>query len=432
MTPLRGLALRRDRRVPLFPGIRFGTERYPEKVARRLRTLNFTTWITAGIHATYVLILIFVPALHWLALTNAVAMLLYAAVPLLHRLSPLAAPVAVTILVDVDLSMYMCLIGTGIGIQFYYLVGAALLALYIGAEYVGLLAASGAIAAALIVILQFTVPHDTGLLPAWVFDASVVVNAFASSGLLLVIVSYALRQAVRAEAVAEREFERSERLLSNILPPSIADRLKSESNTIIADRYDEASVLFADMAGFTARAGETAPDELVQFLNRVFSDFDRLVERHGLEKIKTTGDAYMVISGVPAARGDHAQALATLALEMRETAREWRDPHGRSVPVRIGISSGPVVAGVVGTRKFFYDVWGDAVNVAARMETTGVAGKIQISQSVYERLKDDFVLDARGEIEVKGKGSMQTWFLVGRKPPADARTLPDRPLEAPG
>jgi adenylate cyclase len=157
----------------------------------------------------------------------------------------------------------------------------------------------------------------------------------------------------------------------------------------------------------------------------VFSDFDRLVDRHRLEKIKTTGDAYMVISGVPAARPDHAQALATLALEMCEATRQWRDPRGRSVPVRMGSSSGPVVAGVVGTRKFFYDVWGDAVNVAARMETTGVAGKIQISPSVYEHMKDQFVLEARGE--VKGKGSTQTWFLVGHKPLADAQPLSHRP-----
>lgn len=407
--------------------IRFGTERYPEKVARRLRALNLTAWSTSALHAGYALILIFVPTLHWLALTNAVAMVLYAGAPLLHRLSPLAAPIAVTVLVDVDLLIYICLIGTGIGIQFYYLVGVGLAALYVGTEYVALLAAGGALAAALIVILQFTVPHDTGLLPAWVFNASVVVNAFASSGLLLAIVNYALRQAVRAEAAAEREFERSERLLTNILPHSIANRLKSENNTVIADRYDEASVLFADMAGFTAQAGETAPDDLILFLNRVFSEFDQLVERHGLEKIKTTGDSYMVVSGVPEPRPDHAQALAMLALDMCEAAREWRDPHGRSVPVRIGISSGPVVAGVVGTRKFFYDVWGDAVNVAARMETTGVEGKIQISQSVCERLKDHFVLEARGEIEVKGKGSMQTWFLVGRKPPADAQPSSDRP-----
>ncbi len=134
------------------------------------------------------------------------------------------------------------------------------------------------------------------------------------------------------------------------------------------------------MAGFTAQASDTTPAELVQFLNRVFSDFDRLVERHGLEKIKTTGDAYMVVSGVPTARPDHAEALAVLALEMREAATEWRDGRGRRVPIRMGMSSGPVVAGVVGTRKFFYDVWGDAVNVAARMETTGAAGKIQVSQ----------------------------------------------------
>src|SRR5262249_36084653 len=189
---------------------------------------------------------------------------------------------------------------------------------------------------------------------------------------------YALGQVARAENAAEREYERSERLLANILPSAIAARLKDESNVVIADRHDEASILFADMEGFTMQASDMAPDELVQFLNRVFSDFDRLVERHGLEKIKTTGDAYMVVSGVPTPRADHAQALAVLAIEMRETAREWRDPRGRNVPIRMGISSGSVVAGVVGTRKFFYDVWGDAVNVAARMETMGYAGKIQV------------------------------------------------------
>lgn len=157
----------------------------------------------------------------------------------------------------------------------------------------------------------------------------------------------------------------------------------------------------------------------MRFLNRVFSDFDRLVERHGLEKIKTTGDAYMVVSGVPAPRPDHAHALAALALEMREAATGWRDPRGRNVPIRIGIGSGPVVAGVVGTRKFFYDVWGDAVNVAARVETTGSTGRIQVSHDVYERLRDEFVLEARGEIEVKGKGRMSTWFLLARKTPDD-------------
>ena len=244
--------------------------------------------------------------------------------------------------------------------------------------------------------------------------------------ILLLIVFYALREAARAEAAAEREYERSETLLANILPAAIAARLKSRTETVIADRYDEASILFADMAGFTARASETAPDDLVQFLNRVFTDFDRLVERHGLEKIKTTGDAYMVVSGVPEPRPDHAQALAGLALEMRDAAMDLRDPQGREVPIRIGIGSGPVVAGVVGTRKFFYDVWGDAVNVASRMETTGYAGKIQVSEDVYERLKDEFVLEARGEIDIKGKGRMPTWFLLARKPPAVGQPMLQR------
>ena len=165
---------------------------------------------------------------------------------------------------------------------------------------------------------------------------------------------YALRQAARAEAAAEREYERSESLLVNILPVSIADQLKNRTGEVIADRYDDASILFADMAGFTARTSDTAPDEVVAFLNRVFTDFDRLVELHGLEKIKTTGDSYMVVSGVPMPRRDHAVALAQLAIEMRVTVADLRDPRGRKVPIRIGIASGAVVAGVVGTRKFFY------------------------------------------------------------------------------
>ena len=169
------------------------------------------------------------------------------------------------------------------------------------------------------------------------------------------------------------------------------------------------------MAGFTARASDTDPDDLVAFLNRVFSDFDRLVESHRLEKIKTTGDSYMVVSGVPSPRPDHAQALARLALDMRDAATALRDSDNRRVPIRIGVASGPVVAGVVGTRKFFYDVWGDAVNVASRMESTGEFGKVQVSQDTYERLKDEFVLEERGLIDVKGKGQMLTWFLVGRR-----------------
>lgn len=400
----------------LLPDIRFGTDGYPENVARRLRTLNIATWSAAATHALYAVVLLYdVVRFWWLIILNAVAVLLYAAIPLLHRLGRLAAPLAAIVLFYAILLAFICLLGTGLGIQFYILLGVALAVLYVGPEYIVFTTGTAAVAAALTVAVLLTVPSDTGVLPPWFVVASLVTNTVVSCTLLLVIVFYALREAARAESALEREHERSERLLNNILPSPIAARLKREGNVVIADRHDEASVLFADMAGFTARASDTAPDDLVQFLNRVFSDFDRLVERHGLEKIKTTGDAYMVVSGVPTARPDHAQALALLALEMREAAADWRDSLGRSVPIRIGISSGPVVAGVVGTRKFFYDVWGDSVNVAARMEATGSAGRIQVSQDVYERLRDEFVLEARGEIDVKGKGPMPAWFLLARK-----------------
>jgi adenylate cyclase len=170
------------------------------------------------------------------------------------------------------------------------------------------------------------------------------------------------------------------------------------------------------MAGFTARASDTAPEDLVRFLNGVYRKLDNLVERRGLEKIKTTGDAYMVVSGVPEALRDHAGALADLALDIQETLEGLVDPKGRAVPVRIGIASGPVVAGVIGTRKFFYDVWGDTVNTASRMESTGEPGKIQVAPKTRELLADRFELVERGVIEVRGKGPMQTWFLTRRTP----------------
>ncbi|MCB0945901.1 MAG: adenylate/guanylate cyclase domain-containing protein, partial [Mycobacterium sp.] len=153
--------------------------------------------------------------------------------------------------------------------------------------------------------------------------------------------------------------------------------------------------------------------------------FDRLVDKHGLEKIKTTGDSYMVVSGVPQPRADHVEALAALALDISRAVGDLRDPTGRPVPLRIGMASGPVVAGVVGARRFFYDVWGDAVNVASRMESTDPEGRIQVPQDVYERLRDHFELEERGDVEIKGKGVMRTWYLVGRKP------LPDKVVDVP-
>jgi adenylate cyclase len=406
----------------LLPSIRYGTGRYPEKVARRLRALNIATWIGSAVTAIYAIVQFLdpTPGLRKVAAINALTALIWMAIPLLHGLGPLAAALAFIFSAYAAIFVVCFLLGTGTGMQLYYLVAMALVVLFFGIERIFLAAALSVLAAALIIVLQVLVPYDTGLQPSTTLFGNFIGTVVASSMVLFTIVFYAQREVTRAETAAEREHQRSESLLANILPAAIADRLKSRAEAVIADTYDEASILFADMAGYTARASDTAPEALVSFLNRVFTDFDRMVESHGLEKIKTTGDSYMVVSGVPAPRPDHAQALARLALDMREAATDLHDPHGREVPIRIGIGSGPVVAGVVGTRKFFYDVWGDAVNVASRMESTGVAGKIQVSSEVYERLKLEFVLEERGPIEVKGKGRMLTWFLVGRRAPTVA------------
>jgi adenylate cyclase len=211
------------------------------------------------------------------------------------------------------------------------------------------------------------------------------------------------------------EYQRSEALLANILPASIAARLKDPArDSMIADSYDDASILFADIAGFTEHSSQIDPCDLVEFLDRLYTEFDLLVDRHELEKIKTSGDGYMVVSGVPQPRPDHLQAIASLALDMVEATSGIRYADGGRVPIRIGLSAGPLVAGVVGSRKFFYDVWGDAVNTASRMQSSAQTGRIQVPQNVYERLRADFMFEERGDVEIKGKGVMHTWYLVGQ------------------
>jgi class 3 adenylate cyclase len=221
------------------------------------------------------------------------------------------------------------------------------------------------------------------------------------------------RALARAHLLLLAERERSERLLLNVLPGPIATRLK-QGDEVIADRFPEVTVLFADLVDFTRRSQATTPEKVVKVLDDLFTAFDRLAERLGLEKIKTIGDAYMVVGGLPEPRPDHAQAVAEMALALREEVVRHRDPAGRPLALRIGIDTGPVVAGVIGRRKFSYDLWGDTVNVASRMESTGVAGCIQITERAYQQLRGRYRFERRGPVQVKGKGVLDTWFLVAR------------------
>jgi adenylate cyclase len=392
------------------------TRHQVETVARHLRVLTVTTRIGAVISIFFGIEgLVVGQDVVWIATVNLFSGVFFLLTPLLYKFGELVAPLVFYFVAYATITVVCWHLGTGSGMPFYYLVAATLMVLILGVDHIVLASVLAAFGAASVVALEIFVPYNTGLQPDWALRSGFVLTVISAFAMVVAVAWYALRETRRARLAMEAEYERSERLLTNILPATIAQRLKDPSRNIIADKYDDASILFADIAGYTKRASDTTPTDLVRFLDRLYTDMDALVDRHGLEKVKTSGDSYMVVSGVPVPRDDHLEALACLALDMADAVADLKDPQGREVPLRIGLAAGPVVAGVVGARKFFYDVWGDAVNVAARMETTDVEGRIQVPQNVYERLNHAFLLEDRGEVDVKGKGVMHTWYLVGRR-----------------
>jgi adenylate cyclase len=223
-----------------------------------------------------------------------------------------------------------------------------------------------------------------------------------------------LAQLQTEKELLQIEKDKSERLLLNILPKAIAERLKLGEQTI-ANGHPTVTVMFADLVGFTALSRRTAPGDLVGILNGIFTTFDLLVERSCLEKIKTIGDAYMVAGGIPVPREDHAQAVADLALEMIAAMDRLNAANGTELKMRIGINTGPIVAGVIGRRKFTYDLWGDTVNLASRMESSGLPGAIHVSENTCQALKDEFILEERGIVQCKGIGDVKSYFLKERR-----------------
>jgi class 3 adenylate cyclase len=295
-------------------------------------------------------------------------------------------------------------------------------------------------------IIGFLMFEQVGIERLWLLEEI----GFASSLSELLSLGMEAQERRRAEDDLRVEKMRSERLLLNVLPKAIAERLKSsriytptnlpiniatniptnrtsailtesisklktESGTIVADTFEEVTVLFGDIVSFTEFASSVTANELVNMLNEIFSEFDRLVDHYGLEKIKTIGDSYMAVGGLPVPRPDHAEAIASMALDMQQSICKFIRPDGNPFQMRIGMHTGQAVAGVIGTKKFIYDLWGDTVNIASRMESHSIAGCIQVTDVTYQILKNKFQFDPQRTIEIKGKGEMTTYFLTGRK-----------------
>ncbi|MDP2623742.1 MAG: adenylate/guanylate cyclase domain-containing protein [Actinomycetota bacterium] len=299
--------------------------------------------------------------------------------------------------------------GSAVGI---WAISAPLLASIVGAVprpwfvgFVGLSVFSG--------LIDSSLAAGAPEVPPGVITSLFALNFLGIAFVMFVSLRFFIRERERARIDLEHERQRSEQLLLNILPEEIAGRLKGGA-TVIADRYDAVTILFADLVGSTPLSDRLTPEQLVEVLNGVFTPFDDLADELGLEKIKTLGDAYMVVGGLPVARADHVEAVAEMALAMR------RELEGHSVEsfgplqMRFGMHTGPVVAGVIGKRKFTYDLWGDTVNTAARMEAHGLPGEVQVTEAVYQRLRDRYRLDRRGPVEIKGKGVMETYLLRAR------------------
>jgi adenylate cyclase len=263
------------------------------------------------------------------------------------------------------------------------------------------------------IVLGFPSP-----MPEWFSSLMLALNVTVGGTVVFTLLALFAQQRQDALAALRLEQERAESLLLNILPGSIAQRLKSSPQRI-ADHFSSASVLFADVVDFTPYSQKLTAAQVVGTLDRLFSHFDNLADGYGLEKIKTIGDAYMVAAGVPEPRSDHARVLALLALDMVEAMSPAGACGDLGLEIRIGINSGPVVAGVIGRKRFLYDLWGDAVNTASRMESHGTANRIQVTRATYQLLDDEFDLEPRGTVAVKGKGDMETWYLLGRRAPAN-------------
>ena len=354
------------------------------------------------------------PRFRDLAIANAICVVIHlASFAMSKRGHRTLAKVALLLPVNILIVLATLSLGLGVGFQYYFFLFAALAFLFFGERQVMLRVSFAAMSALCVVFVSFAAPvADVMDLPPALLETLNVVSALIVMATLVFIVQLFTGDTVAAETKLAIEHARSERLLLNVLPKSISARLKDDDKAI-ADGFAEVTVLFADLVGFTELSQRLTPAALVDMLNHVFCAFDDLAVDLGLEKIKTIGDCYMAAAGLPEHRADHVEAGARMALGIREALARINQEAGYGLRLRIGLHTGPVIAGVIGKRKFIYDLWGDTVNTASRMESSGVEQEIQVTRQVYDKLVGKFELESRGIIKVKGKGELETYLLRG-------------------
>lgn len=387
-----------------------GTKGYPPDIKRRLMILNMIAYLIAASTLVYALQHVFIDFQKYkpIILINFALVSLGVLVPLSHRISDIAGGLLIVISEWVALILFTAYLGHHAGVHLQYIVGAAAPFVVFGLERLWLIVPIILSGLVLHLTSWFWFPQAAAIIDAEpeVINSIYTQAAITTFGLIAASVYYAFRLAENAKAETDR-------LLRNILPDTIVARLKDQPDRAISDSFHDASILFADISGFVPLARSLGAARTVELLNDIVTRFDALAEKHGVEKIKTIGDAYMAAAGVPEPAPDHLRRIAMMAIDMQTLLSRIRSERHIDLNMRIGIASGPIMAGVIGRQKFSYDVWGDAVNLAARLESLSHPGRIHICPRSKSVLDPHFECESRGSMEIKGVGQQETWFLIG-------------------
>ena len=389
--------------------LRVGIGGYGRETRRRLFLVNMAGYLSAISSLSYAINFSFYnfSALKWLVFGNLLSAFLTATAPFWHRYNSIGAALMMTTTVAITLFFFVSELGRDSGVQLNYIGAVAIAFVIFGLNHMRIIAIVTVVCIVGHISTVFMFPVGR---VQWAIDDGFMTQLYvmsASSIMLILglVVWYAFRVAADAEA-------RSERLLMNIFPEKIANQLRLHPDEPIADRFDQATVLFADIVGFTSLSTRLDPEQLIFLLNEIFTAFDAIGEELGTEKIKTIGDAYMAVSGAPNPVEDHSERILKLAIGIRDSIKIIAEQNEMSLDVRIGIASGPITAGVIGKAKFAYDVWAPTVNLASRLESSGEAGRIQVSNDVYRALRNSYEFEKAPSKVLKGIGRVQSWFLI--------------------